>query len=100
MAETTIRPTAREIASRCGVSIATVSRVLNSNYKNGFSVRKELHQKITQTAEELGYRPNLSAQNLAQQKTNIIAFLGLNTSFGSAQTTTQTLSQNSSPGGF
>lgn len=82
MGNMTVRPTAREIASRCGVSVATVSRVLNSNYKNGFSVRKELHQKITMLAEELGYRPNLAAQNLAQQKTNIIAFLGLNTSFG------------------
>jgi DNA-binding LacI/PurR family transcriptional regulator len=82
MENTTVRPTAREIASRCGVSVATVSRVLNSNYKNGFSVRKELHQKITKLAEELGYRPNLAAQNLAQQKTNIIAFLGLNTTFG------------------
>ena len=76
------KPTTREIAKECGVSIATVSRVLNKNYKNGFSVRKELHDRIFEVADELGYRPNLSAQNLSCQKTNMIAFLGLNTSFG------------------
>ncbi len=76
------RPTAREIAARCGVSVATVSRVLNGNYKNGFSVRKELHDQIFRIAEEIGYKPNLAARNLAQQRTNIITFLGYNTSFG------------------
>lgn len=76
-----MRPTAREIALHCGVSVATVSRVLNSNYKNGFSVSKDLYKKITKTAEELGYRPNLAARNLAQQKTKIVAFIGLNTSY-------------------
>lgn len=82
MKKTTLRPTAREIASQCGVSVATVSRVLNGNYKNGFSVRKELHTQITEMAEKLGYRPNLAARNLVQQRTHIIAFLGCNTSFG------------------
>ena len=76
------RPTAKDIASRCGVSVATVSRVLNSNFKNGFSVRKELFEEINRIADEIGYRPNLAAQNLAQQKANIIAFIGLNTTFG------------------
>ncbi len=82
MKKTAPRPTAREIASQCGVSVATVSRVLNGNFKNGFSVRKELHAQITEIADKLGYRPNLAARNLAQQRTNIIAFLGCNTSFG------------------
>lgn len=76
------RPTAREVASRCGVSVATVSRVLNGNTKNNFSVRQELFDKITHTAQKLGYRPNLAARNLAQQRTHIISFLGCNTTFG------------------
>ena len=82
MKDTVRKPTTKEIANECGVSIATVSRVLNKNYKNGFSVRKELHDRIFKVADELGYRPNLSAQNLSCQKTNIIAFIGLNTAFG------------------
>lgn len=75
-------PTVREIASHCGVSTATVSRVLNGNYKNGFSVRKEVHNLITHVADELGYRPNLAARNLVQRQTKIIGFLGCNTTFG------------------
>lgn len=75
-------PTVREIASHCGVSVATVSRVLNGNYAHGFSVRKEVHNLITQVADELGYRPNLAARNLVQRQTKIIGFLGCNTVYG------------------
>jgi LacI family transcriptional regulator len=75
-------PTVREIASHCGVSVATVSRVLNGNYSHGFSVRKEVHNMITQVADELGYRPNLAARNLVQRQTKIIGFLGCNTVYG------------------
>jgi DNA-binding LacI/PurR family transcriptional regulator len=62
--------------------VATVSRVLNSNYANNFSVRKEVHNMITQVADELGYRPNLAARNLVQRQTRIIGFLGCNTVYG------------------
>jgi DNA-binding LacI/PurR family transcriptional regulator len=75
-------PTVREIASHCGVSNATVSRVLNGNYSNGFSVREEVRQMITQMAEELGYRPNLAAKNLVKRQTKIISIIGYNTVFG------------------
>lgn len=82
MAKKNSVPTVREIASHCGVSNATVSRVLNGNYSNGFSVREEVRQLITQIADELGYRPNLAAKNLVQRKTKIISILGYNTVFG------------------
>ncbi|HOM61551.1 MAG TPA: LacI family DNA-binding transcriptional regulator [Anaerohalosphaeraceae bacterium] len=75
-------PTVREIAAHCGVSNATVSRVLNGNYSNGFSVREEVRQLITQMAEELGYRPNLAAKNLVKRQTKIIGIIGYNTVFG------------------
>jgi DNA-binding LacI/PurR family transcriptional regulator len=82
MAKRNLVPTVREVAARCGVSVATVSRVLNSNYSNGFSVRKELRGHITQVADELGYRPNIAAKNLVQRQTKIVAMLGNNTVFG------------------
>lgn len=82
MAKRGSAPTVREIASHCGVSVATVSRVLNDNYSHGFSVRKELQDLITQVADDLGYRPNLAARNLVQRQTKIIAFLGCNTVYG------------------
>lgn len=69
-------PTVKEIAAHCGVSLATVSRVLNKNYKHGFSVSKELQQRILQVADELGYRPNIAAKNLVQRKTKMVGFLG------------------------
>jgi LacI family transcriptional regulator len=74
-------PTVREIASYCGVSQATVSRVLNDNYKNGFSVRREVRQHIIDVADELGYLPNLAAKNLAQRQTKVVGILGCNALF-------------------
>ena len=75
-------PTVSEVASMCGVSVATVSRVLNSNFSNGFSVRKELGTRIKKVADDLGYRPNITARSLAQQQTKVVDILGCNTVFG------------------
>jgi LacI family transcriptional regulator len=75
-------PTIKEIAANCGVSQATVSRVLNGNYKHGFTVRPEVHQRITDTANALGYRPNLAAKNLVRRQTQVIAILGCNIALG------------------
>jgi LacI family transcriptional regulator len=76
VSESNTVPTVREIAAHCGVSQATVSRVLNGNYKNGFSVSQEVRQRITSVAGALGYRPNLAARNLVQQRTQMVAILG------------------------
>lgn len=46
--------TIKDIAERVGVSIATVSRVLN--YDSSLSVSDDTKKKIFQTAEELSYR--------------------------------------------
>jgi len=76
MAEAHLIPTVKEIAAQCGVSEATVSRVLNDNYKHGFSVREEVRKRILDAAETLGYRPNLAAKNLVQRQTQMVAILG------------------------
>jgi len=76
MAKNNPIPTVRQIAAQCDVSEATVSRVLNENYKHGFSVSKEVRKKIFDVAAELGYRPNLAARNLVQRQTQMIAVLG------------------------
>jgi LacI family transcriptional regulator len=75
-------PTIKEIAAHCGVSQATVSRVLNGNFKHGFSVRPEVHQHIIEVANSLGYRPNLAAKNLVRRQTQVIAILGCNIALG------------------
>ncbi len=75
-------PTIKEVTAHCGVSQATVSRVLNGNYKHGFSVRQEVHQRIIDVANALGYRPNLAAKNLVRQQTRVIAILGCDIALG------------------
>lgn len=48
--------TIREISDRAGVSIATVSKVLNN--KSG--VKQETADRILLIADQLNYRPNLN----------------------------------------
>lgn len=75
-------PTVKEVAARCGVSKATVGRVLNNNYEHGFSVSDELRQRITAVADELGYRPNLAAKNLVRRQTQMVGIVGCDIIFG------------------
>lgn len=56
--------TLKEIAVRAGVSISTVSRVVNS--KNTKAASPEVCDRIWQIVRETGYAPNSSAQMLQQ----------------------------------
>ena len=56
------RPTITDVARLCGVTPATVSRVLNGKQK--FSASEAVRQKILETARKLGYVPDLAARNL------------------------------------
>ena len=53
--------TIQDVARKAGVAVGTVSRAFN-NYQD---IRPETRQRIREAAEELGYRPNISARNLA-----------------------------------
>jgi LacI family transcriptional regulator, galactose operon repressor len=54
------RPTMREVAAVAGVSLSTVSRVVNG----GTGVREDLVQRVRDAVELLGYRHNLTASTL------------------------------------
>ena len=54
--------TMKEVAEAAGVSIATVSRVLNG--KDRGRIKPEIAREIKRIAKDLGYRPNLVARNL------------------------------------
>ena len=63
----------REVAALAGVSLKTVSRVVNREA----GVSEELAARVDRAATELDYRPNLTASNLrrADQRTGTIGLL-------------------------
>lgn len=61
-----------EIAQICGVSKATVSRVIN-NVSQG--VGPETREKVLRTVRELNYRPNALARSVATSKSGTIGLI-------------------------
>lgn len=59
----------KDVAARAGVSVKTVSNVVN-DYPH---VTPATRQKVVEAIESLGYRPNLSARNLRRGRTGMIA---------------------------
>ena len=60
--------TIKDVAEYCGVSITTVSRVLN----NHPDVRESVRAKVMQAVQELHYVPNASARDLGKSQTDTI----------------------------
>ena len=52
--------TIKDVAEACGVSIATVSRVLNDNYY----VTPDIKNRVLDTVNRMGYIPNSAARGL------------------------------------
>lgn len=57
-----------EVAKEAGVSITTVSRVLNNNYP----VKQETRERVDRAVEKLHYKPNIIARGLILKKTSVI----------------------------
>lgn len=64
----------RDIAEKTGVSITTISRVLNGK-GDEFRISKETQKKIFHSAKELNYVPNQTGVNLQSGKTRTIALI-------------------------
>jgi DNA-binding LacI/PurR family transcriptional regulator len=59
----------KDVAERAGVSIKTVSNVVN-----GYAhVKPDTRQRVEQAIQELQYRPNLSARSLRAARSGVIA---------------------------
>lgn len=67
MAQSTIR----DVAALAGVSPATVSRVLNGDPRVG----SDLHDRVIEASERLGYRPNGLARSLRTQATKVLGLI-------------------------
>lgn len=61
----------KEVAKYAGVSVATVSRVLNDSS----NVKSETRDKVFNAIKELGYQPNLLGRNLRRTRTNLVLVL-------------------------
>ena len=60
-----------EVSKLAGVSLATVSRVMNNSDKVALKTRK----KVEAAMQQLGYRPNTIAQSLALRRSNSVGVL-------------------------
>lgn len=60
-----------DVARQAGVSLQTVSRVLNGSS----AVRESTRTAVLRVVDELGYRPNLLARSLASRRTNLLGVL-------------------------
>jgi LacI family transcriptional regulator, sucrose operon repressor len=68
---TTEMPTIKDVALKAGVSVTTVSRVLNNR---GY-LSEELKAKVYGAMKDLNYRPNELARSLSRSKSNIIGLI-------------------------
>ena len=64
-------PTIQDVAKKAGVSVATVSRVINQNP----AVSDITYKNVMQAIDELDYRPNLLGRNLRRTENRMILVL-------------------------
>ncbi len=65
------RVTMQQVAAEAGVSVSTVSKVINGRY--GISVATAAH--VSGVIERLGYETSLVARSLRNQRTNVVGVL-------------------------
>jgi DNA-binding LacI/PurR family transcriptional regulator len=66
------KATRKDVAQRAGVSVATVSYVVNNGPR---PVAEETRQRVQQAIQELGYRPHAIARSLRKGSTDTIGLL-------------------------
>lgn len=66
-----MQPKIKDVARMAGVSVTTVSRVLNGEKY----VKDDLKHKVNLAIEELGYSPSHIARSLVRNKTNLIGVI-------------------------
>ena len=65
------RATMQDVAAQAGVSVSTVSKVLNGRY----GVASATSARVNEVIERLGYQASLVAQSLRNSRTNVIGVL-------------------------
>jgi DNA-binding LacI/PurR family transcriptional regulator len=65
------RPTIRDVAAQAGVSVQTVSRVVNGKGE----ITAETRQRVQGVIDELGYRPSAAARSLASRRSTTLGLV-------------------------
>jgi DNA-binding LacI/PurR family transcriptional regulator len=63
----------RDVAAKAGVSVGTVSHVLNGNI--AARIAPDTQERVRHIARELGYRPNRVARSLGRRRTDTLGLL-------------------------
>jgi LacI family transcriptional regulator len=71
MAQRSSAPTITDVARRAGVSMKTVSRVLNAEP----NVQPQMRERVMAAVRALNYRPNVHARSLARSRSSLIGLL-------------------------
>ncbi len=66
------KPTMNDVAKRCGLSVATVSRIINNV---DYPVSDEARAKVQQAVRELQYNPNMLGRYLKFNQSNEVGIL-------------------------
>jgi DNA-binding LacI/PurR family transcriptional regulator len=66
--------TLRDVAQASGVSITTVSRILNGR-ESGVPIRDETRRRVLAAAAEMGYKPNLLARGLRGSRSSLLGVI-------------------------
>lgn len=66
-------PTMRDVAELAGVSVATVSHVVND--KAGARIGEDARRRVREAVRALGYRPNMLAKTLSNGSSRFIGFI-------------------------
>ena len=64
-------PTIRDVATKCGVGVGTVSRVIN----NSPQISEKTRKIVLDAIKELGYVPNVAGKRLSQNRSYVIAVI-------------------------
>lgn len=62
----------KDVAESCGVSIATISKVINGKDAN---ISEDTRRKVLDTINRMGYMQNAIAKGLRTQRTNMLGFI-------------------------
>jgi len=88
--------TLKDVALRAGVSIKTVSRVVNDQGE----ISAETRARVQSAIDELGYRPNILARSLVNQRTNTIAVVASGIEFYGPSRTIMGIEQQADEFGY